>query len=156
MISLTILIRLDFPLEAAMVIEMIFELCGFDFYQTDTLYEEVFNFRETDQVYGSRLDSNGEETSKFEDAELDSPIFIELLGPIFLVTSIAVLASILLVTCKCITRRCKDKLLIRFFHKDHGLANKWQRFFMEGCLELGLCAVISVSLVSILILRTIV
>ena len=81
---LSALFDLNIPDSAFMVMELILKMCSMDFFQTDSIFEELFNFRETEE-FGKRENLDGEEYSKYPQAGYDSSNFFLLLGPLFFV-----------------------------------------------------------------------
>lgn len=78
------LFKLDTPFNANMIMIMILKLCGLEFVSTDELYAAMFDFRETEPFY-TEVSVEGFKTSKWEDSGFESSVFIELLGPIFVI-----------------------------------------------------------------------
>ena len=104
-ITLQILLRIEIPINVSEVLLPIQQLANFDVYQTDTAYEEIFGFGETepfDQV--------------FEEAEFEGSNFIVGIGPLFIVVVINLL---ILIPGYYLFRYIRGKNNIRFGYGRH-------------------------------------
>ena len=72
-IVLTVLFDLKTPLNVRSVLIKILKLCNFDLFQTEKLYELIFDFTETQPF-----------NDIFEEAEYDSSNYIQLIGTLFI------------------------------------------------------------------------
>ena len=70
-IVLTVLFVLDIPINAEMIMIMILEMCSLEFIPTETVFEYMHSFRETNP-FASKIDENGENTSKYAAAGYES------------------------------------------------------------------------------------
>lgn len=81
---LTVLFALDIPINAEVIMIMILEMCSLEFIPTSDFLEMINSFRET-QPFASKIDSTGDEVSKFAQAGYETSNFWQLLGAIFFV-----------------------------------------------------------------------
>ena len=91
------LFNIEIPENAGLLMTTILKMCALEFIPKEKALE-FFNFRET-EPFNMRADSNGEESSKYDDAGYDSSNFFELIGPIL----IMIVLFILYATFKTIT-----------------------------------------------------
>lgn len=137
---------LAIPLNADMVMTMILGLCSLEFIPTDALME-YFYFHET-EPYKSDVDGNDEERSKYFLAGYDSSNFIQLLGPMMIFIVLYILNSIW----KCLMKRCINRCgcgnnrCSNYWRKDVLHSVIVLRFLLEGCIEIGLSALITVKM----------
>jgi len=97
---LTVLFKLDPPLNAEMVMIMILQMCSLEFIPTQDLLNWMKEFRETDS-FAIQVDSSGEEISKFADSGMDSSNYWQLLGAVFFI----MLAFSIMVILKALLKR---------------------------------------------------
>ena len=120
------------------------KMCAMDFFQTEEAFAWMFSFRDDTKVFGLRENSKGEQFSKYPEAGYDSSVYFLLLGPIFFMAvgyALFVLSKKLL---KLAVRRCSDNFLTRYLHKKTQYLVFITRFLLEGCIEIGLSAMITV------------
>ena len=93
--------------------------------------------------------ANGEKVSKFAESGYDSSIFWLMLGPLFLMMVIFGIFVILKKIAKLVTRKCqaKQNCILKFIHKEIKYSLIITRFLLEGCLEIGLSAIICVKMI---------
>ena len=146
-IVLTALFNLETPLNANMIMIMILKLCGLEFVSTDDIYGAVFDFRETEAFF-TVVTADGQKISKWEESGFESAVFIELLGPIFVIPFAfagLILAKKLIAK---VFACCKDNFLMRHILQKTDILLVTIRFMLESCIELGLCSMISILMVS--------
>ena len=145
-VVLTVLFALDIPVNAELVMIMILQMCSLEFISTETAFEMIHSFRET-RPFSSKIDETGEEVSKFAQAGYETSNFWQLLGPLFFI----IVAFALAVVIKLICRRAVRSYGINCFTRRLRSQNKYAlvilRFLLEGCLELGLSAMISILMI---------
>lgn len=107
----------------------------------------MFEFRET-KSFATKVNADGVEFSKYEQVGIDSTNFFLLLGPVLLAIPVfgiyyilKALSTRMLASCgnNFITRRVRGELVVMVVAL---------RFLLEGCLEIGLSAMICVLSVS--------
>ena len=62
--------------------KMILKLCAMEFFDTDSIFDKMFHFRET-PAFQTKMFENGEEKSGYADAGYESANFFLNIGPIF-------------------------------------------------------------------------
>lgn len=97
--------RLDYPLNAEMVMIMILQMCSLEFIPTADLLNWIKEFRETDS-FAIQVDSSGEEVSRFAESGYDSSNYWQLLGALFFM----MLAFAILVLVKMLLKRAFKKV----------------------------------------------
>ena len=153
-IVLTALFRIDIPDNADMIMMMILRLCSLDFaseiFVDDVI--EIFDFKETESFQpekNEKEDEEGEEDElKYEEAGFEGSNFFELIGPILIIAVVFFFYSVTKLSIKFCTRRCGNNFFTRFFRKRIEFSVIILRFFLEGCLEIGNCAMISVLMMT--------
>ena len=116
MIVLTVLFQLDIPPNAEMVMEMILKMCSLEFVPTEEMLTAMFGFRET-QPFDLKVDSEGNEYSKFADVGFDNSNFFLLLGAVFFVAVLyACLVALRKLTVLAL-RRCGDNRCTRYVRR---------------------------------------
>ena len=103
----------------------------------------MFKFRET-EAFETRLDAEGQAYSKFEDAGYEQSNFIQLIGSIFFIIALFFTWNLLLLSCRLCARKYSDNRLKRWLHRPTQNKIIIIRFLLEGCIELGLSAMIQV------------
>ena len=93
-----------------MLMTLVLQLCSMDFFDTDSMFDEMFGFRET-PAFQTIVFKDGSEKSGFADAGYDSSNFFQLIGPIFFfvvffVVFVIVKKLIQLMTLKCSENSC--------------------------------------------------
>jgi len=83
-VVLTVLFKLDIPVNAEMIMIMILQMCSLEFVPTETALSFMFTFRETN-AFATEINSNDESFSKFEEAGYETANFWQLLGAIFFI-----------------------------------------------------------------------
>lgn len=125
-----------------MVMKMILRMCSLDFIQTDKIFV-IFNFRET-KMFNTKTSKEGEETSKWAEAGYDSSNFFLLMGAIIIFMVLFVVISVFKLSVRLCTKCCGDNTFTRYFRKPIMFSVIGLRFLLEGCLEIGLSAMITV------------
>ena len=141
---LTELFYIDIPVNADMVMRMILRMCSLDFIQTDKIFE-VFKFRET-KTFHTETSEAGEETSKWAEAGYDSSNFFLLMGAIVIFMALFVVISVFKLTIRACTSCCGNNFFTRYFRKPIMFTVIGLRFLLEGCIEIGLSAMITVMM----------
>lgn len=138
---MTVLFDVYIPYNAKMVLLAILQLVGREFVDTSSITGLMFDWRETD-AYSTSFDEEGFAHSRFADAGYESTIFIELLGTLFLMVLLQIFLTILIIVCKKIAKSCNENCFTRCLRKKVHYKIIVLRFFLEGCVELGLSAFI--------------
>lgn len=125
---------------------MILEMCALEFIPTQDFLEVINSFRET-KPFDSEIDETGEEVSKFASAGYETSNYWQLLGAIFFVVLIYSLVSCCKMLCKRSVRSCDENCLTRRLRKPNKYNIVIMRFLLEGCIEIGLSALISVRMI---------
>ena len=89
-------------------------------------------------------DEEEEETTRYAEAGYDSSNFFELLGPVLLMTIIYILWSTTKWLLKKCTINCGNNFLTRRIRVETHHMLVGVRFLLEGCIEIGLSAAITV------------
>ena len=146
MIVLTALFAIKVPFNAEMIMIAILKMVQLDFIPVESYLTTIFNFRDTKPFFLEET-LDGESYSKFEEVGYDSSNFIMLIGPIFFFL-LAYLAF-QIVRCPisfCIKKcKCRDNCFTRPFITSNRLIFI-MRFVLEGCVEIGLSALIAVKM----------
>ena len=146
MIVMTSLFSLRMPLNADMVMLMILKMCSLEFINTGWALEKMFSFRETVSI-NTEVDSNGEDVSKFADAGYDSSNFVELLGPVFFVMLFYAAIVLFRLFARKVTKKCRDNFCTKRIRTSMNSKVVITRFMLEGCVEIGLSAMIAIIMV---------
>ena len=150
MLVLTALFNVDIPENAYMVMEMILKMCSLDFLQTDYIFEYLFDFQET-EAFNKVANEEGEMTSKYPEAGYESSNFFLLLGPLFFIIILFIVLIVFKKIAKVTVRKCcpaANNRLTRYLYKRTELFVIVTRFMLEGCIEIGLSAMICVLMMS--------
>ena len=107
----------------------------------------MFGFRET-EAYLTEHDEYGLPVSSFAEAGYESSNFIELIGMIFFIALAFVAFVILRALARLVTNSCNANCLTRRIRSKINLNVIIMRFSLEGCIEIGLSATISIIMVS--------
>lgn len=147
MIALTSLFDVIFPPNIKTIVQRLWSLVQFDFLNIEDKLGEIFEFRET-EAFLTTYDEDGEAESRFADAGYESSNFIALAGPLFVLFIFSLLVAlsrsmITLIVYKCGDDYCKKKFADKIYYLAICL-----RFLLEGCIEIGLSAMIAVLKVS--------
>lgn len=105
----------------------------------------MIDFRETES-FETLLDTSGEKVSKFANAGYDSANYWQLLGAIFFVILAFAAWTGFKALFKRAVRPCGDNCLTRRLRRKNKYGVIIMRFLLEGCLEMGLSAAISVMM----------
>ena len=127
MVVLIIIFDLPYPENMLTVYVRTLASANFDVYSTEYLFNQLFGFEQTESY-----------SMKFAETNYDGSNYINLIGPLFLVMifypACRILIFIMMKLCTCM----RKLLTLPPFAVDAAL------FAMEGCLELGISAAISV------------
>jgi len=145
MIVMTALFRIDIADNADMILVAILEMVSLDFVETDEVINALFDYRET-PIFMAEDRGGDELESKFGDAGYDSSNYVLLLGPIFLIASAYLLFNILRCLAQLSCRKCGENCLTRRIRSNTAHKVVILRFILEGCVEMGISAMISVLL----------
>lgn len=145
-IMLTSLFDLNFPLNANEVMTIIMQLCAMDVFDTDSIFIQIFGFRET-KVFKSKLNSEGEEESAYANAGYDSSIYFMLLGPIFFIVLLYLFAVVIKTLMRLATKNCSENFLTKRLRSKSDYSVIIVRFILESCLEVGLSSIICVLMI---------
>lgn len=146
-IVLSVLFNIDIAPNADMIMVAILQTVSLEFISTEDFIDEMFGgFRET-KPFMIRVDENGYEHSKFVDAGYDTSNFVMLLGPIFII----VVAYLSWITIRLLLRlafsRCDENFITQRLRRSLDLRVVVMRFILEGCVEIGLSAIIAVKMI---------
>lgn len=144
-IVLMALFNLQTPFNANMIMITILKLCGLEFISTEAAIEYLFDFRETEAMF-TTVTETGETYSKWSDSGFETSIFIQLLGPIFFLPILFVLMLLAKRLATKMVSCCKDNFLTRKIREKIDILVVFVRFVLEGCIELGISAMISVTM----------
>ena len=144
---LTVLFKLETPLNAEMIMIMILQMCSLEFIPTGDILDYIKEFRET-KSFAIELNSEGEEVSKFAEAGYDSSNYWQLLGALFFIVLAFGVFTLCKLLCKRAFKSCKDNYLTRRLRRPNKYGVVLMRFLLEACLEIGLSAMISVIMMS--------
>lgn len=124
--------------------QAILKMCSLEFVDTSFLLEGLFNFRET-KAFWTKVTSNGFEFSRFADAGYESAIFFELLGPILIIVLFfAIFTLVKLITKYIMVKFTIDSWMKRKLLERTPYLQIISRFQLEGAIEIGLSAMISI------------
>ena len=124
----------------------VMKLCAAEFISTDSAFEYIFEFRET-EVFQSRINADGDEKSAYANAGYDSSIFFVLLGPIFFILIFDVFLKTFKRILRLMTCRRGENCFTRYLRKRSHYLLFSIRFVLESCLETGLSAMICVLMI---------
>ena len=110
-------------------------------------FYDLFNFRET-KSFNTKINAEGEEVSKYEQAGIESSNFFLMMGPVLLMIPAFVIFYILKALCTRILAKCGDNFITRRVRGELIVMVIILRFLLEGCTEIGLSAMICVLSVS--------
>ena len=136
---LTILFRLDIPVNMHDILGPVLKLSNFDVFQTDWLFEKMFGFGESenfDQI--------------FHDSGFEGSNFIVGIGPIFVIVVLFLAWLPLQMVMKCMIKKCKVKPRcgMSYLVKHGDRRFQVTTFTMESILEIGISACITVIVVN--------
>ena len=131
-ITLTALFSILAPLNAQYVMFQLMGYANFDIFRTQDILQAMFNFKETEPF-----------NVVFEQAGYESATFIIELGLMFFVISSTAIYQLIKTILKLSTRNCSENWFTRFLRRETNLRLPIVRFLIEGYLELGLVALIS-------------
>ena len=114
--------------------------------ETDWFFD-LFEFRET-KSFNTETNPEGEETSKYEDVGIESSNFFLLLGAVLLVIPVFGIIYLMKKLYYKILGKCGNNCLTRRKREEIPVMVVTLRFLLEGCLEIGLSAMICVLGVS--------
>lgn len=142
-VVLTVLFNLDIPENADNFMLMLLSLCSLEFIDTSEYLQMMFTFRET-EAFGTKTFSDGTKEAKYADAGYESTIFLELLGPLFFM----IIAMVAFMIVRKLLQKCakpfNDNFCTRRLKKETANLVFIVRFILEGCIDIGLSALISV------------
>ena len=104
----------------------------------------MFDFKETTAFETKFYSDTGEAKSKFGQAGYDNTNFIQLLGPIFFIILAFIVFNILRCVMKVVTRGCGENCCTKRLRRNSTVHVVVMRFILEGCVEVGLSAMIAV------------
>ena len=143
---LTSLFKLNLPSNASRIMTTVMNLCAAEFIDTDSAFEFIFEFRETD-VFQSRINADGDEKSAYANAGYDSSIFFVLLGPIFFILIFDTFLTTFKRILRLMTCRMGENCSTRYLRRRTKYILFSIRFVLESCLETGLSAMICVLMI---------
>ena len=119
-------------------------MCSLEFIDTGVFQEKAFGFRET-KAFFTKMTQAGAESSAFADAGYDSAIFFELLGPILILVLLSTTLELVRLLARFVLTKCsKDNWLRRKLIKKPPYLIVISRFLLEGAIEIGLSAMITI------------
>lgn len=140
---LTDLFNLDIPENADNFMLMILGLCSLEFIDTSVYLEKIFTLRDTEAFRTTHF-SDGTSVAKYAEAGYESIIFLELLGPLFFMIIAMVLFMLLKKALQKCAMRYGDNFLTKRLKKETDYLVFIVRFLLEGCIDIGLSALIAV------------
>ena len=146
-VIMTSLFRLKQPANSSGIMQTIWRLVSLDIIETGPIFDSMFRFRET-EAYLTEYDEYGLPVSSFAEAGYESSNFIQLIGMIFFIAVAFVIFVIMRALVRLVTRPCKENCLTRPIRRTINLNVIIMRFTLEGCIEIGLSATISIIMVS--------
>lgn len=132
--ALTCLFRIRLPTNAMSIMIMILNLAAFDMFNTEIIYNKIFNFQETESY-----------TPIFEQASFTGSNFIIGIGPMF---GTMIIYALFLIVRKLVVRCLKgrnqfcDKNIVPWF-ENHNIELTCLTFILEGNLDISFWAFIS-------------
>ena len=147
MIALTSLFNVKFPPLTKLIVQTLWALVALDFFEIEDRLGEILDFKET-EAFLTVYDEDGEAESRFADADYESANFIANAGPLFVLLIFTLLIASLRSILALIVRNCKDNCCRKRFKKSVSFRIIWMRFLLEGCIEVGLSAMIAIKQVS--------
>lgn len=136
MTVLTVLFSVEMPVNCYRIMIEIMKLTNLDVINTQEYIDKIFTFK----VETEPLDA------KFSDAGYESSNFIIELGPLFFIimTSITFFLARLLMLY--LIRPCGTNCMTKRLRQRLSIGVVVIRFMIEGCIELGLCALIAIKM----------
>ena len=127
--------------------QAILKLSSLEFIDTSKFQQTVFDFRET-KAFLTQITDAGLEFSKFADAGYESSIFFELLGPILLIVLLFATVQLIKLLTKWLLNKCQigNNCFSRRIRAKTSYAVIISRFLLEGSVEIGLSAIISLHM----------
>lgn len=144
---LTVLFNMEIPINALEFMVMILKLLGLEFVSTEDLMNGILQLRDAEAFY-TKESEEGILYSRWEDVGYDSIYFVILIGAIFFGVLFFLLCTCLRGCTIWLTRSCDDNFLTRQVRKHVDYTVITVRFIFEGCIELGLAAMINMLMVS--------
>ena len=105
-----------------------------------------FEFRET-RIFRSQIEY-GVEFSKYSEAGYDSSNFFLLLGPLLIGVVLYIGFIILKKILSALVFCCKDNFITKIIHKKVPYLLITVRFFLEGCVDIGMSALICIIMMT--------
>ena len=117
-----------------------------DFIDTQTFFVAIFDLRETPS-FRTEIEESGKQKSAFANGGYESSNYIMLIGPFFLLLIIYLTFKSLKWILVCATRNCGNNFFTRLIRRKSIFKVFAFRFLLESCLEIGICAMISVLMI---------
>ena len=145
---LTALFQLDLAPNADMVMVAVLKMAALEFVSGEQYIDMIFGMRETHSFdYRGEVDESVLQSTKFADAGYESSNYIELLGPLFFIVCGYAVWRVLMIFLTLIFKPCPDCCCSKRLHSmQKNQPETVMRFFLEGCVEIGLSAIISIMM----------
>ena len=101
---LSYLFQVDVPENATTLMTMILKLCSLEWIKTDSIFADIFDFRET-EAFNMVKKEDGTKKSKYTESGYDNSIFFPLTGPIFFMSIAFAVISPLIMLVKYCTKK---------------------------------------------------
>ena len=111
------------------------------------MFTSLFDFRETDS-FRTYQEADGTKKSFFEKSGYEQANYILLISPLIVILLAYLVYQVLKCLLVCATRRCSENFFTRCLRKKLSIKGFALRFLFESCLEIGICAMISIIMVS--------
>lgn len=147
LVVLTVLFNIQIPINALEFMVMILKMLSLEFISTDDFLQGLFQLRKADPFY-TIVSEDGIKYSKWEQSGYDSIFFVVLIGALSFMIIFYVIGVCLKSCAMRLTASWNDNVFTRFIRKhiDHTVIGI--RFIFEGCIDLGISAMINMRMVS--------
>ena len=135
MIVIIVLFNVQFPLNCAKILIDIMSLANLDIIDVDDYIVALFDFQLDSPPFNEI----------FEEAGFESSTFTIELGLIFFVIVFSIVSALVKLSCKRATMGCELNCLTKSLRKPVNTIVVIVRFLMESCNEMGLAALITIS-----------
>lgn len=140
MIVVTAIFNLDWTPNVNDVMLTIFKLVAFELVDTESILDLMFDVRSTRPFLTKEDDSN----TRFADAGYESSNFIYLIGPLFIAILAWLAYVVFILFSRLLSKPCKENCFTRRVRRSIQSKIVIIRFLLEGCIEIGISAVIQI------------
>ena len=136
--NLAILLGIFLPENLQIILIEVTKACNFDFFNTEDLFNNVFDFKETPSF-----------SETFEAAGIEGSNFVLSIGTLFIFI-VVLPAWLLFKTClrKVCRNNCKNKICNSLFREKSNQLQIFTLFLLESCIQLGFSVCISIKFMS--------